>query len=324
MMKRYRNILYLASGGDECAHARARAWARANQARLTLAAVVAGPPSDAALPETGLTGADLHAALVSRCESRLRALASRSDDGPEPELRVFTGTPFLEVIRDVLREGRDLVITCADAETRRGQPFASDEMHLLRKCPCPVWLCRPSAAAGHRRIVAAVDVDPYHPANERQERQQLNVDILETAASLALADGAELHVVHAWDAIGEHLMRGGLMAALAEEQIGAYVTAVRRGREKALEATLAELGERIGAEAVDRLHPVRHLPKGSAREQLPAQIERIGADLLVLGTVGRSGIAGLLIGNTAEAVLHQVACSVMALKPPGFVSPVAA
>jgi nucleotide-binding universal stress UspA family protein len=278
-------------------------------------------PSDAALPEIDVTGADLQAALVSRCERRLRALASRSDDGPEPELRVFIGTPFLEVIRDVLREGRDLVITCA--ETRRGQPFASDEMHLLRKCPCPVWLYRPSAAAGHRRIVAAIDVDPYYPANERRERQQLNVDILETAAALALADGAELHVVHAWDAIGEHLMRGGLLAALAEDQIGAYVTAVRRGREKALEATLAELGERIGAEAVDRLHPVRHLPKGSVTEQLPAQIERIGADLLVLGTVGRSGIAGLLIGNTAEAVVHQVACSVMALKPPGFVSPVA-
>ena len=47
-------------------------------------------------------------------------------------------------------------------------------------------------------------------------------------------------------------------------------------------------------------------------------------DLLVLGTVARTGIAGYVIGNTAEAVLSQVTCSVLAVKPEGFVSPVAA
>ena len=43
---------------------------------------------------------------------------------------------------------------------------------------------------------------------------------------------------------------------------------------------------------------------------------------MILGTLGRTGVPGLFIGNTAEAVLHQVDCSVLALKPPGFVSPV--
>jgi universal stress protein E len=41
-----------------------------------------------------------------------------------------------------------------------------------------------------------------------------------------------------------------------------------------------------------------------------------------MGTLGRAGIAGLLIGNTAEKILHQVECSVMTVKPDGFVSPV--
>ncbi len=43
-------------------------------------------------------------------------------------------------------------------------------------------------------------------------------------------------------------------------------------------------------------------------------------DLLVLGTIGRSGIAGLLMGNTAERILNKVECSVLAVKPEGFVS----
>ena len=41
-----------------------------------------------------------------------------------------------------------------------------------------------------------------------------------------------------------------------------------------------------------------------------------------MGTVGRSGIDGVIIGNTAEKVLNRIECSVLALKPPGFVTPI--
>ena len=41
-----------------------------------------------------------------------------------------------------------------------------------------------------------------------------------------------------------------------------------------------------------------------------------------MGTVGRTGVAGLVVGNTAETILEQLQCSILALKPPGFVSPV--
>jgi nucleotide-binding universal stress UspA family protein len=41
-----------------------------------------------------------------------------------------------------------------------------------------------------------------------------------------------------------------------------------------------------------------------------------------MGTVGRSGIPGLFIGNTAEEVLQNARASILAVKPPSFVSPV--
>ena len=41
-------------------------------------------------------------------------------------------------------------------------------------------------------------------------------------------------------------------------------------------------------------------------------------------TVARSGAGGMIIGNTAERVLNRMNCSVLALKPDGFVSPVKA
>jgi nucleotide-binding universal stress UspA family protein len=47
----------------------------------------------------------------------------------------------------------------------------------------------------------------------------------------------------------------------------------------------------------------------------------IQCDLLIMGTVAR-GISGLLMGNTADAVLRQIKCSVLTVKPTTFISPV--
>jgi nucleotide-binding universal stress UspA family protein len=41
-----------------------------------------------------------------------------------------------------------------------------------------------------------------------------------------------------------------------------------------------------------------------------------------MGTLGRTGIAGLFIGNTAEDVLRETHTAVLAAKPDGFVSPI--
>ena len=46
------------------------------------------------------------------------------------------------------------------------------------------------------------------------------------------------------------------------------------------------------------------------------------SDLLVMGTIARTGIAGFIVGNTAERLLPRIPCSVLAIKPEGFVSPV--
>jgi nucleotide-binding universal stress UspA family protein len=61
-------------------------------------------------------------------------------------------------------------------------------------------------------------------------------------------------------------------------------------------------------------------------EEVPKTIVELAKseaiDLLVMGTVCRTGIAGFIIGNTAEKVLSVVNCSVLTVKPEGFVTPV--
>jgi nucleotide-binding universal stress UspA family protein len=64
------------------------------------------------------------------------------------------------------------------------------------------------------------------------------------------------------------------------------------------------------------------LRRGEPGEVIPEFVVSEGIDVLVMGTVARGGIPGMLIGNTAERVLRTLPCSVLTVKPDGFVSPV--
>jgi len=62
--------------------------------------------------------------------------------------------------------------------------------------------------------------------------------------------------------------------------------------------------------------------KGFAKDRIPEIVKEEKIDLIMMGTVGRTGIPGLLMGNTAETVLNRIDCSVLAVKPEGFITPV--
>ena len=62
--------------------------------------------------------------------------------------------------------------------------------------------------------------------------------------------------------------------------------------------------------------------EGYADQVIPELANDIKADLVVMGTVVRTGLPGFLMGNTAEGILNQLDCSVLAIKPEGFVTPV--
>ncbi len=164
-------------------------------------------------------------------------------------------------------------------------------------------------------------MDDSYPPGEIEGRQTLNRQVMEMATSLALSEFAELHVLYAWEAIGEGAMRNGFLRT-DEKKVNAYVEMSERHHKENLDALIRETADRLGPEATRYLNPNAHLVKGSARKEIPALIQELGADLVVMGTVARTGISGLVMGNTAEMILTQIDCSVLAAKPKGFVSPV--
>lgn len=317
-MERFRNILCVVEqASDATALERAVSLAENNQASLTVARVIPPLATDLRLPEGGPTSSALrewsNAEHLAALESVARPYGSRVGLG----LRLLQGTAFLEIIRAVLADGYDLVIKAAEDPPYLRRLFGADDMHLLRKCPAPLWLTRPAEKTNYGRILAAVDFDPAEP---QKAANALNRTILELAAALSVSDFAELHVVHAWDAPAEDVIRR--WAAVPDSAATDYAEAERSAHARGLEQIGAKLKEWLGDESYDYIAPRYHLPRGSAVGVVPHLAAELEADLVVMGTVARTGISGLIIGNTAESILEQLPCAVLAVKGPGFVSPV--
>jgi nucleotide-binding universal stress UspA family protein len=98
------------------------------------------------------------------------------------------------------------------------------------------------------------------------------------------------------------------------EDVGRYVRDVRRGRANEVEALLT----RYNLKATK--YPV-HLMKGEPTKVIPELARRKHIDLLIMGTLSRTGIGRWLIGNTAEKILQRVECSVLVAKPDAHVLP---
>ena len=318
-MSQFKRILYVSEPAvsQELAFARAVSMAIKNQAKLTVIDVMSPLLISMHLPPEAPSSAELKANLVAERYNVLQSLTEPYSKDNQITLTVVEGKCFLEVIRTVLRDGHDLVIKPAENPDFIERLFGSDDMHLLRKCPCPVWLIKADEPQDYRCIMAALDFDPEEPASAEQGP---NPQIVEFATSLAIADFADLHFVHAWDAPGEMLFQ--VWSDTPETSSVSYTEGERARHQVVMDALDREIHERVGDKAYDYLSPQFHLRQGPAPRVIPAMAKQLQADLVVMGTLGRTGISGLIIGNTAEAILDQLTCSVLAIKPPGFVSPV--
>lgn len=321
-MKRFKNLLCVVEPVEACQPALHRAveLAKNNQANLTIASVVPQVTAGIGMPDNVAMAADLQTALIEEQTQKLEALVEPHRKRLQVEIRVLVGTPFLQIIREILLERHDLIIKIPERQDWLNRFFSSDDMHLMRKCPCPVWLIKPQAPKAYRQILAAVDVDDY-PPEEKESRRSLNHQIIDIASSLALADAAELHVVHVWEAVGESAMHGAFMHK-SEQKIAAYVEGIRQRQVHNLDTLLRDVADRGGKDSLDYLQPHKHLVKGWARKEIPALARKIDADLIVMGTVARTGVPGFIMGNTAETILNQIDCSVLAIKPASFVTPI--
>ncbi|MDX2502889.1 MAG: universal stress protein [Gammaproteobacteria bacterium] len=319
-MKRFKHILFVADSEFQCSDAFARAvtLAENNQANLTVVSIMDELPGGYRQKIHGISLADLNDPIKNNQQLQLENLITSTQKNIQISIKILTGPSFIAVIQEVLNHKMDLVIKTVDEEKFMDRFLGSSDMHLLRKCPCPVWLMKSSKQGYFKKILAAVDFDPFNP---KPEDDTLNGQIIQMSLSLALSEFSEWHVVHVWHAYGEGSLRSGL-AKQSEADVDAYVDEIRIKHQNKLDELVTGFIDKAGKEVADYIKPKIHLVKGFAKDKIPELVKEQQIELIMMGTVGRTGLPGFFMGNTSETILNRIDCSVLAVKPEGFISPV--
>ncbi|AWB67329.1 universal stress protein UspE [Saccharobesus litoralis] len=232
-------------------------------------------------------------------------LDKKADQASQLHARVlWHNRPYQAILETVLKDNYDLVIKAThEHDVLKSVIFTPTDWHLLRKCPVPLLLVKEHAWPENSKIIAAVNV-----SSDEAEHRSLNKKIIEQAKSAA-------RVLHS-DAILVNCYPGtpvSLAVEIPEFDPSSYIESIRQHHLDAMQ-TYADQYQ------VKPEHCV--VEEGLAEEVVPKLSTEMDAELVVLGTIGRTGLSAAIIGNTAEHMLDAINCDVLALKPEGYVCPI--
>lgn len=242
--------------------------------------------------------------IHERARVRMQGLVAEAESHGVDATEVRTDGPaWLKLIEAVVTKGHDLVLVGSHRQHALGRLLlGSTGRRLIRKCPCPVWVTSPVEESEIRTILVPTDFSETADEGTR------------LASSLAGKCNAELHLLHAMPAGLEPVLRELPFPA---EDVDGFRARLSAEAHREFDDMLHRTGL---AEKVDPEH--RHIMTGPPHQVIQAVAEQHHVDLIVMGTQARSGLTGILIGNTAETVLASLTCSVLAMKPVGFRCPI--
>lgn len=272
-----------------------------NKADLTLCAVL--EISEQALHLIEIDHLNVKKTVEDNAAEALQKLAARiKDTGIDVRTVIRIGRSWEELTREAIEGGHDCVVVGTRERGRAHRVlFGSTAQKLIRFCPCPVWIVKPAEMREIREVLVASDLS---------ENAQTAV---RTAVSVAGTLNAKLFVVHSLEFPFETYLR---TAGVSEEEVVKYRESLHKEANEKLQAQIAATDARTLTQGVQV-----HVLEGTPDDAIPDFVDKNEVDVVVIGTQGRSGIAGVLLGNTAERLLPHLHASLVAVKPADFVSP---
>ncbi len=221
------------------------------------------------------------------------------------ETQIRIGIPFIEIVKQAHESSCSMVMIDSYRRAKKQAcQRGSNTLSLMRKSEIPIW----SISKEPRKIsnvVAAVDLT-------NQEYQQFNTKLVSLAVEFCSQIGANLTFCHAWKLESEDFLRD--WSRYAEIDIALLSQKMRDER-------LERLNQIVKPYINDPTIQVQML-EGEPKEVLPQYVTDNDVDLVILGSMSRTGISGFVMGNTAESMINQLCCSVITLKPDSFKSPI--
>lgn len=217
---------------------------------------------------------------------------------------VWHNRPFEATIKEALAGAHDLIVKATQKHDKlKSVIFTPTDWHLLRKSPVPVLLVKEHDWPANGHILAAINA-----GNDDEAHISLNHRIAEQAAKLAELVKANMHFVNSFPGTPVNIA-----IEIPEFDPEAYNEAVRDHHIE----ELAKIAKQYDVPAGQC-----HVAEGLPEDVIPRISNELDAELVIIGTVGRTGISAALIGNTAEHVIDRLDCDVLAIKPEGFESPI--
>ena len=218
---------------------------------------------------------------------------------------VWHNRPFEAIINQVIEHKYDLVIKGTHQHDKfKSVVFTPTDWHILRKCPCPVLLVKDHEWPQQGNILAALNVGSDEP-----EHLSLNKNITQQAKNIGALINANIHLVNSYPGTPVNIA-----IEIPEFDATEYNSAMQKHHKDAMS---------LHANNFDISLSNTHVEEGLPESVIEKVALKLDAELVILGTIGRTGISAALIGNTAEHVIDQLNCDVLALKPEGYVSPMA-
>lgn len=213
------------------------------------------------------------------------------------EARVIVGSPFQGLVDVVKNVDADLLVLGSRGWDHNPGTVGTVATRCVRRAPLPVLLVRRQHHGGFRRIVACTDFSPTATL------------ALDRAVLLAKSEGATLDVVHVDYPVW--LQPVHVQYDLQRIPGPDYQEQYRAAMRDRLATHLTDIAPDAPEDwKTHVLEDVR------ASDAISKFVKEVQADLIVLGTAGRSGLNALLLGTTAERLIYRSECSVLAVKPP--------
>ncbi|MDO8875947.1 MAG: universal stress protein [Pseudolabrys sp.] len=207
---------------------------------------------------------------------------------------VTTGEAFDAILRTAKSASADLIVMGSHRKQILRDIFIGTTIErVIRTGPYPVLMVNTDTEHPYRHVIAGVDLS------------EPSTHAIKTAKVLDLVNDSNLTVVHAFIAVA----KGKLYAANApQDQIEGYVA---RERMQASE----ELFSFLKAQGLGGARWSYRIVEGGAFEVISRVAKETVADLVVIGTHGRSGIVKMLVGSVAEEVLRGLDIDILAVPP---------
>lgn len=267
--------------------------ARQNKARLHVIHVIEREHAEDLANHERRSPDEIRKELTASANETMTKWSAGMDLPPDTGRSVAYGHPVAELMRKVDETKADLLVAGVRGIVNDAPGAGAQATRLIRNAPCKVLLVEEGQPEAFQRVVAAID---FSATSERVAEQAIHV---------AQLDGGELHFLHVFSAPWEkfHYIHDPN-----------YPTAFRESYVGDLERQLREFVGDSGTAKVffHALHHQRH------SQGIIDFCAKIDADLVIMGTRGRTSLKELVMGSTATQLISQRPCSVLAVRPPAW------